>query len=126
MNYNSFFEIGGILIRGDFDPEFQSLSSLQLDDVAVERLERRRNSTKDESVRSGANETGESRPGLIEHYFRSLWYAGTEPTRRVLEDPSILIPARKNPRALVGVMFDITIESLENQYEYFTGGNPWD
>ncbi len=127
---SSFYEIGGIILRGDLnDIEPQTLPSLQLGDLAAERLERRRNSAKDESVTSrkfAATETGERRPGIVGHYFRSLWWAGTEPTRRVLEDPMLLIPVRKNPRALVGVYLDIVIENLEMQHEYFSGGNPWD
>ena len=82
---SSFFEIGGIIFRGDsllrLD-EPQTLPSLQLGDLAAERLERRRNSAKDESVTSrrfAATETGERRPGIVGHYFRSLWWAGTEP-----------------------------------------------
>jgi len=126
---SSFFEIGGIILQGDvFDIEPQSLPSLQLGDLAAERLERRRNSAKDESVTSryAATETGERRPGIVGHYFRTLYWGATEPTRRVLENPTLLIPVRKNPRGLLAVAFDITIEGLEKQYEYFSGGNPWD
>ena len=129
MNYNSFFVIGGIIFGGEFDLEPQSFSSLQLDDLAAERLERGRKSAKAESVRrtSRSNETGESRPGLFEHYLRTLWFGATEPFRRVFEKPSILVPTGKTPRALVGVMLDITLDQLENQYEYFIAEeNPWD
>lgn len=120
---SSFFEIAGDI----FELEHTSLPSSSLGGIAAERPERGRNSAKAESVRRalGSNETGESRPGLIGHYFRTLWFGGTEPTRRVFDDPYLLIPVRKNPYGLVGVMYDITSEGLEKQYEYFSGGNPW-
>ena len=71
--------------------------------------------------------TGKTRPGIVEHYLQSLWYAGTEPTRRVLKDPSILLPIRREPKSLIPVYFDITLEGLKKQYEYFIlKQDPWD
>ena len=113
----SYFEIGGHVVV----LEHTSLPSSSLGGIAAERPERGRNSAKAESVRRafGSNETGESRPGLIGHYFRSIWFGGTEPTRRILEDPL-------GPRTPISLTFEIMMDQLENQREYFSGGNPWD
>ena len=67
------------------------------------------------------------RGGFVDHYFKSLWYYGTEPTRRVFKDPFMLVPLRRNPWSLIPLGFDITFDGLTKQYEYFILGiDPWE
>ena len=67
------------------------------------------------------------RGGLVEHYFKSMWFQGTEPTRRVIKDPFVLVPARKKPKTLIPLAFDIAFDGLTKQYEYFILGiDPWE
>jgi len=121
---STFFEIAGEIIEVDDT----SHSSFQLGVFAAERLEQRRNSAKTESVtrRSASTDTGESRPGLFEHYLRTLWFAGTEPTKRVgrLFNPKSM-SFKTTPLQLVLFGADLAADQFENQYEYFSGGNPW-
>ena len=116
----SYFEIAGQIIELD---DLDSYSPFELGVIAAERLEQRRNSAKAESVRSGANETGESRPGLMEHYLRSLWFGASEPTKRVwqLFNPKKM-SFRTTPKHLILFAADIAADQLENQYEYFVLG----
>ena len=116
----SYFEIAGQIIELD---DLDAYSPFELGVIAAERLEQRRNSAKAESVRSGANETGESRPGLMEHYLRSLWFGASEPTKRVwqLFNPKSM-SFRTTPKHLILFAADIAADHLENQYEYFVLG----
>ncbi len=116
----SYFEIAGQIIEID---ELDTHSSFELGVIAAERLEQRRNSAKAESVRSGANETGESRPGLMEHYLRTLYFGATEPTKRFgrLFNPKKM-SFRTTPKHLILFGADIAFDQLKNQYDYFVLG----
>lgn len=117
---SSFFEIAGQIIEID---DLDTHSSFELGVIAAERLEQRRNSAKAESVRSGANETGESRSGLLEHYLRSLWFGASEPTKRVWQLFNLKkMSFRTTPKHLILFFADIAADQLENQYDYFVRG----
>jgi hypothetical protein len=126
----SFYEIGGMILSGmEAENEYARASGKRSALQHKQRIELMTQIEESFESRSKTNNTRTEtkKPGLVEHYLRSLWYAGTEPTRRVFENPGLLIPAIKSPRSLLGVAVDITVEGLENQYDYFIKDeNPWD
>ncbi|AXQ65407.1 MAG: hypothetical protein [Circular genetic element sp.] len=125
----SFYEIGGIILSGmEAENEYARASGKRSALEHKQRIELMTHIEESfESRSKGNTRTETKKPGLVEHYLRSLWYAGTEPARRVFESPELMIPAIKSPRSLLGVAVDITVEGLENQYDYFIKDeNPWD
>ena len=126
----SFYEIGGMILSGmEAENEYAHVSGQRSALEHKQRIELMTHIEESLEFRSKTNNTRAEtkKPGLVEHYLRSLWYGGTEPTRRVFENPGLFIPAIKSPRSLLGVSVDITVEGLEKQYDYFVKDeNPWD
>jgi hypothetical protein len=106
----SYFEIAGDVIELVHST---SPSSPQFDAFVAERPERGRNSARSESVR---NDTGENRPGFLQHVYRT----GSHPLREFFElslkERAALI---KNPLALAWWGVEKQTEVIEMHYDYF-------